>query len=203
MTGDRDLLPGAAAGVAGLTVFLVLHHLWIVPIWFVLPVGLPIAVAGGIAVDRACRILARERSRQPGTIVAVAFLASACLMPALLLAELRPPMFDISAPGGAELLVTPERAVALFVAELLVTATATGAIVGWWFGRTRRAAAAMALAGLALALGPGHNVPFGGATPAVGLQVAIMAAVLGASALVLVAARTVRLKGHPRAGPAV
>jgi hypothetical protein len=30
----------------GLLIFLILHQIWIVPIWYILPIGAPIAVAG-------------------------------------------------------------------------------------------------------------------------------------------------------------
>lgn len=44
------LLAGAFSGAAGLIVFLVIYHFWIMPIWFILPVGLLIAALGGLAV---------------------------------------------------------------------------------------------------------------------------------------------------------
>jgi hypothetical protein len=44
-TNTAALIAGASAGIAGLLAFLVLHALWIVPIWFMVPVGL--LVAGG------------------------------------------------------------------------------------------------------------------------------------------------------------
>ena len=48
-----SLIPGVLAGVAGLLVFLEIHHVWIKPIWFILPSGLMIAAAGGLAVGWA------------------------------------------------------------------------------------------------------------------------------------------------------
>ena len=44
-----DLIAGSLSGIAGLLVFLVIHHFWIRPIWFILPVGLMIAGFGGLA----------------------------------------------------------------------------------------------------------------------------------------------------------
>jgi len=58
--------------------------------------------------------------------------------------------------------------------------------LGWQLGRTRRAAAATALAGFVFALGPGHNIPFIGGTSGVPKELSIMGAVLLASSLVLV-----------------
>ena len=70
-----------------------------------------------------------------------------------------------------------------FVLDLVLMAGVVGALIGWFVGRTRQAVAAMALAGVAFALGPGHNIPF---FVGVGLEAAakmlwIMAAVIIAS----------------------
>jgi len=45
-----SLTAGILAGIAGLLVFLLIHHLWIMPIWFILPFGLIVAALGGLAV---------------------------------------------------------------------------------------------------------------------------------------------------------
>jgi hypothetical protein len=45
---------------------------------------------------------------------------------------------------------------------------------------------ATAVTGFAFALGPGHNIPLSGGTPAVGKELAIMMAIIVVSALVLV-----------------
>ena len=44
------MLAGVLSGVAGLMVFLVIHHFWIKPIWFILPLGLVIAGLGGLGI---------------------------------------------------------------------------------------------------------------------------------------------------------
>lgn len=44
----------------------------------------------------------------------------------------------------------------------------------------------MGAGGFAFALGPGHNIPFGGGTPAVPLEIAIMALVVVVSVVTLV-----------------
>jgi hypothetical protein len=46
---NANLIAGVTAGMAGLFVFLILHHLWIVPIWFILPFGVVVAAVGGAA----------------------------------------------------------------------------------------------------------------------------------------------------------
>jgi len=44
------LIAGLLSGIAGLLVFLTIHHFWIRPIWFTLPAGWVIAALGGLAV---------------------------------------------------------------------------------------------------------------------------------------------------------
>ena len=48
-----NLVAGVTAGIVGLLVFLVIHHFWITPIWFILPLGMLIAAIGGVAVGWA------------------------------------------------------------------------------------------------------------------------------------------------------
>lgn len=59
-------------------------------------------------------------------------------------------------------------------------------MVGWVVGRTRAAAMTTAVAGFALALGPGHNIPLIGGTPGVATEVGLIAAALVAAAVTLV-----------------
>ena len=72
-----------------------------------------------------------------------------------------------------------------FVVALLLTATVVGGLAGWGLGGTSRAALAMALAGFVFALGPGHNVPFLGNTPAVGEGLVLHGALIVTAAVVL------------------
>lgn len=65
---SRALLAGAAAAAAGLMVFLVVHDLWIVPIWFILPIGLPIAVGAGLAMGWAYHELLPHLPRRTGAV---------------------------------------------------------------------------------------------------------------------------------------
>jgi len=173
-------------GVAGLLIFLVIHHFWISPIWSILPVGLVIAGLGGLAVGWSYAEIRVGLPLRPWTSLALVALIGATLAPSALLAQLRKPLIDI-ATG----IIPPEESVRVithFILELLVTATVVGGLAGWFLGHTWRAAIATALAGFVFALGPGHNVPFLGNTPAAGKGLAILIAIVLVSALVLVEA---------------
>ena len=184
-TDKAVLIAGALAGIAGLLAFLVLHALWIVPIWFILPVGLLVAGAGGLAVGWAYAELRWRLPRRPWTPLAVSSVIGVILFPAFVLAELQAPVFTVT-PAGPVQTVATSVIVARFVGELLAAATIAGGLVGAWLGRTRRAALATAIAGFVVALGPGHNIPFLGGMPGVSKELAILAAVTLVCALVLV-----------------
>lgn len=174
------------AGLAGFAVFLVLHHLWIVPIWFIAPIGGVMAAAGGAAVGAAYAELLSHLPPRPWTAIVVALGIVAVLGQSIVIAELRGPVYVMGQSGAGILVVAASEAVAGFVGGLLATATVAGAAVGWLVGRTRRAAGWTALAGFALAIGPGHNIPLLGATPAVAKELVMLAAVTVAASIVLV-----------------
>ncbi len=125
--GKASLIAGMLAGTAGLLVFLVLHHLWIKPIWFILPLGLVIAVIGGLAVGWAYSELLPGLPARPWTILAWVALIGLTLLPSIVLAQLSPPLFT-----GTGENVTPtisvEQAVIIFVRNLLFTATVIGVV---------------------------------------------------------------------------
>ena len=181
-----ELIAGLLSGVAGLMTFLIIHHFWIRPIWFILPVGLVIAGLGGMAAGWAYAEIRLGLPPRPWTSLALAGVIGAILAPSILIAELREPLFDFATgtiPAGQR-----GRAAAHFVLELVVTAAAAGALAGWVLAHTRGASIATAVAGLAFALGPGHNIPFLGNSPAVGKGLALLLAITLVSALVLVEA---------------
>lgn len=180
------MIAGILAGLAGLLTFLVIHAAWIMPIWFILPLGLVLAALGGWAVGWAYGELYPCLPRPPWTAVAVMLLILATLLPGMVLAELRRPMFSISAAGIANLEMGVPEVILRFSGELLLPAVLTGALLGRWIGRTRRGAAAAALAGLIFALGPGHNIPFIGGTTAVRKEIVMMLAIIVVASLVLV-----------------
>jgi len=184
-TVNTALIAGMLSGMAGLLVFLTIHHFWIKPIWFILPPGLVIASLGGLAVGWSYAEIRAGLPPQPWTAFAVVAVVGATLVPALVLAQLRPPPLDIAT--GTLLNGTVVSVTARFVIELLLTATLVGGLAGWWLGHTGRAALATALAGFVFALGPGHNIPFLGNTPAAGKGLVLLAAIIIVSSVVLVA----------------
>jgi len=181
---NTTTIAGIVAGIAGLLLFLLIHHFTIAPIWFILPMGLIIAGLGGAAVGQAYQQLLPHLPTQPWTAVAIAGLVLITLLPAAVLAELRPPMFDMAAPNP-RLMMGTGQAVIVFILELLVTTTIMGGLVGWFISHTRSGAISMAIAGFVFALGPGHNIPFLGNTPASAKGFLLLAATVLAAALVL------------------
>ncbi len=182
---NSALIAGVLAGVTGLLVFLTIHHFWIRPIWFILPPGLFIAALGGLAVGWAYSEIQTALPPRPWTSLAVFAIVALTLSPAILLAQLRPPPLDISTGAIVDGSSTGV-VIARVVLELLLTATIVGALMGWLLVRTRQAALAMALASLVFAIGPGHNIPLLGNTPAVGKGIVLLIAIIATSAIVLV-----------------
>jgi hypothetical protein len=180
-----SLIAGMLAGVAGLLVFLVIHHLWIKPIWFILPLGLVIAASGGLAVGWAYSELYSHLPKRPWTIPALVALIGLTLTPAVVIAQLRPPLFTGS---GMNVIanVSVAQAAVIFVRDLLLPAAVVGGLEGWLIVRTKRAALTTALAGFIFALGPGHNVPFLGNQPATGKGIILLIAIVLTASIVLV-----------------
>jgi tetrahydromethanopterin S-methyltransferase subunit F len=177
------LIAGVISGVVGLLVFLIIHHVWITPIWFILPAGLLIAGLSGLAVGWSFAGVQPRLPARPWIFAAVFALMAATLAPAILLAETLPPAADTVAE---KLLVTTNELIVRFIFGLLAPATLVGALEGWILLRTWRGAAVTALAGLLLALGLGHNIPFLGHTPAVAKEIALLVAPTLAASLTLV-----------------
>ena len=153
------LIAGAISGLVGLTVFLTIHHFLIQPIWFIFPIGAVLAGIGGLAVGWAYESLRPRLPASPWTIPALVGLILLILLPALIMAQIREPIFRIG-PDGAALAVSKGRAVYIIVLDLLVTSAVVGGFAGWLIGGTAQSAYRTALAGFVFALGPGHNIPF-------------------------------------------
>jgi hypothetical protein len=190
MDGERSVGPavsaGVLAGIAGLVTFLLAHHLFILPIWFIAPSGAVMAGLGGAAVGASFGALRPHLPGRPWTVVAVVAMVVAVLTPAVLVAQFHGPMFAMDADGGGTLLVPPSEALFDVLVGLFAVSAVAGAVIGALVGRSRRAALTTGLAGLALAIGPGHNIPFLGGTVAAGKEMAILGIVVLVSALILV-----------------
>lgn len=189
-----SLIAGVLAGIAGLLVFLTIHHFWIRPIWSILPAGLAIAGVGGLIVGWAYAEIKKGLPPLPWTVLAVFAIVIATLIPALVLAQLRSPPFNVST--GTPVNGTVANLIARFIFELLLTATIIGALLGWWFGHTLRAALAMGLAGFVFALGPGHNIPFLGNTPGAGKGIILLVSITFVSAIMLVGTQALLARQH-------
>ena len=186
------LVAGIVASLVGLFTFLVIHHFWIQPIWFILPVGLALAAIGGIAVGWSYEELHASLPSRPWTALALAAIIAAILAPAILLAELRAPLVD-----PVTLAILPGqglRATTRFFLELLVPAAAVGAAAGWFLTHSSRAAVATAVAGLVYALGPGHNIPLLGGTASAGKGLLLLLAITVAATVTLVETNALLLK---------
>jgi len=181
---NENLWAGLTAGIAGLLCFLTIHHFWIKPIWFILPPGLVLAGLGGLAVGWSYGEIQAGLPPHPWSIIAMMLLISAILAPSIILAQLREPLLDMetfSLPPGST-----ARVIRAFVLELALTATMVGAIAGWLLGHSYQATLATGVAGLIFALGPGHNIPFLGNTPATRKGIILLIAIVFVSSVVLV-----------------
>ena len=178
---------GAIAGVVGCAVFLALHAAWIVPIWFVAPIGFAIAATCGAALGELLGRVAPGHTGLPGGVVLASGLTWLFLALPAVLAELG------LRPGAA-----PDLAI---IAGFFAPFLAGGGLVGWAAGRSRGTAGRGALAGLLLAIGPGHNIPFLAGTPAVPTEVAILVVVVAAAATTFAVLESTRHRVGPAGVP--
>lgn len=142
-------------------------------------------LGGGLAVGWAYAELWVELPVRPWSGLAWLGLMVLCLGPSVLIAELRPLMFLVDG-GGAILNMLALEVGARFVLELLMLATATGALASCLLSRRPRGAGSMAVSAFVFALGPGHNISFLGATFGSAKSVAIFLLVVGAASITLV-----------------
>lgn len=142
------VVAGAIAGGAALVVFVVVHAIWIVPIWGMLSM-IPIASLVGALAAWAFDEISARGGVLPAPFDGLAFSAIllSTLAPTVVFGMFAGPvdMNDISVPA----VVIP-----------LVLAAPAGAAIGMALGGSERAALALGLAALALAITIGHNLPF-------------------------------------------
>jgi hypothetical protein len=179
-----SLIAGIVAGVVGLLVFLIVHHIWIKPIWMIFLPGLAVAALGGVAIGWGYAHISEALPARPWRSLAMLGVISALLLPGVLLSLTHGPLFDLATakirPGeGMHVAIR-------FALELVAPAMLVGAVLGWQLGGSWKAVLAMVLAALAFAIGPGHNVPMFGTSPSALKGFAILGIVLVPVAVVLV-----------------
>lgn len=148
MTGlTPEMTAGAAAGGIALLVFVVLHALWIVPIWGMLAM-LPIAALLGGLAAWSLQAMAARGGLPPAPFDGVA-------LSALLLATLLPTLVSgvLAGPVDRDRITLPA------VLLPLLLAAPTGALLGVVLAGPF-AGVAFGLTAAALALTLGHNLPF-------------------------------------------
>jgi hypothetical protein len=178
--------------MGGLLTFLLVHHVWIAPIWFITPAGLVVAAFGGLAIGWSYWHLSPSLPARPLAALAMFAVVVAMLLPGMLLSFTHGPLFDLKTGripegrGGA--------VAAHFVLELALPAALVGALTGYALRRSALASIATALAGVAWTLGPGHNIPMFGTEPAAfkGHAIVLIVAFAACVALVETAALVVK-----------
>jgi hypothetical protein len=180
------LLAGVISGLTGLLAFLIVHQIWIRPIWMIAPAGSLIAAAGGAAMGWSFFYLRASLPARPWTALALFAIGMAMLLPGMGLSLLHGPLFDLATATIRKGEGT--RVAMRFTLELLCTAMIVGAVAGWWLGGSARAIAATVTAAVALALGPGHNIPMFGSNQSAWKGFAIVVIIVAVSALTLVEA---------------
>lgn len=192
------LLSGAVAGIVGFAAFLLIHSIWIFPIWSAAPAVLW-AVLGGITIGWAYDVHRVRLPARPVGRVAVIF---ACgflvLAPGLLLLPLPPPSQGGSNPSIV-LLVVAGIAGVLLLSTPLIAAMLAGVL-----GRSVRAGVATGLAAFTFLSGIGHNIPLLG-FGWVGVKMwTIMLTVTAIASVTLVAVDTwISTRLHPMPGSTV
>lgn len=172
------LLAGSAGGVAGFAAFLVIHAIWIVPIWFIAPTGLVFGVAGGAATGWAWHV---HREHLPARTGARALLLFGAAVVVLLPSEAVALLF---APADPRTLAGQPVASLLSLIGVYVAAAALlGAIAGGLLGRSWAAAAVTGLAAAVFGAGIGHNAPLLGHSWVAGKMWTIMLSASAAAAV--------------------
>ena len=118
LSRQASVRAGVIAGVAGFAVFLLIHHLWIVPIWFIARVGGLLAAAGGAAVGGAYAVSFPTCRDVRGPLIAVITLVAVVLFPAIVIAEVRAPIFVMDRSGRGTFLAPGTEVAVEFFAGL-------------------------------------------------------------------------------------
>lgn len=182
---NNYLISGVLSGIVGLVTFLIIHHFWIEPVWFIFLPGLVLSSIGGMAVGWSFYEIQGGLPAFPWSFLGLSLVILIILLPGFIIAEFTPAPFDLDgsiAPG-----YTGGKAALQFFLELILTSAIVGAGIGWFLMGTRSAVISTAVAGIVFALGPGHNIPFLGNTPGVykGVVLLLVIILISSSTLVL------------------
>lgn len=137
---------GALAGASGLIAFVVIHAIWIVPIWGMLAM-LPLAAVVGALAAWPFELAVRPLPPAPFDGLVIGLVLVAALVPTAVYGVVAGPVDQQRITWPA--LVVP-----------LALAAPAGALIGVAVTGSGPAAAALALATTAFALTLGHNLPF-------------------------------------------
>ena len=161
------VVTGVLSGAVCLAVFLVIHAIWITPIWGVAVIGVFLATGGGAAAARCYSLARRIMPARPLSWLAVLGMMAIPLVPCFILTSVLPPLLEAQNGQVVHPINVPWLVTGFFV-NLLVPAAVVGAIMGWLISGRRSGAVLFAAMGLLIAVGPGHNLPlfgvFGDAT---------------------------------------
>lgn len=177
------MFSGILAGIVGLVTFLIIHHFWIQPIWFVFLPGLILSSLGGMAVAWSFEEIQSGLPAFPWSFLGLSGVILIILLPGIIIAEFTPAPFGLDgsiAPG-----YTAGKAALQFFLELILTSAIVGAAIGWYLIGTRSAVLSTAVAGVVFAIGPGHNIPFLGNTPGVMKGITLLFVIVLVSSITL------------------
>lgn len=177
---------GAIAGGVALIVFVVVHAMWIVPIWGMLSM-IPLAALVGALAAWPLEQMSSRLPPEPVDGIGLALVLLASLVPTALFAVVAGP-------------VDQQRITWQSVFVPLALAAPAGAVIGLALTGSAAAAGALAIAALAYALTLGHNLPFFPVgTPGAGKAIALVVLPTLVAGLVFSAVRALALLAAARA----
>lgn len=152
---------GVISGLVGLVTFLIIHAVWITPIWQVAFVGIIIASLAGLVTAQCYNIVKPAKHARPLSWIFVFGATALPLLPGAVLPHLFPPLLE-SENGQVIHPINLPWLISGFFITLLIPAAITGGALGWFITKRRRPAALFSAMGLIMAVGPGHNLPLFG-----------------------------------------
>jgi hypothetical protein len=171
--GTVVAVAGAISGEVGLLVFLTTHHVWIVPIWYILPAGALFAGFGGLAVGWSYAEMRSRLPSRPWKQVARFELMVTTLALPMVLAPIRLPMVDVAV---ARLVASTTDLILRFRFALLVPPMLVGALEGWALLHSCAPRRHWHLPGYSSPVGPAITSRSLAVPPAVGKEISMLIA---------------------------